>query len=539
MDCDICGKAFGPKLPLHCATCARNAIYPLRYEQAATLIDRETLNRHVKAVIEGDDTVGQHISLGGSTGGALIDRHESSKTIELQRIKAETAESEERIALITGQSDLLRKQLEETRKEIATRKAALAQRHSDLASATHGVEARRANELDKVKQGIMKIEYKWDRKHQETVEARMYLCRTAAKLAGLKQTRRKTKDGGTKDVYNIGPGQRIRIYDLRDLNNASFEQLSASLTTIAQLLVLVSHYLAIRLPAEITLPHKDYPLPTIFSPLSSYQSRDVPFPGSTPTQSSSNSPDASRTLENHRTLPRPRILHLDRPLIELATQDAPAYSMFLEGVALLAYDVAWLCRTQGMPDEFNDWEDVCPIGRNLWRLLIQQESRSPAKWDTPVVKDGVVAGGSTPTKESTHVLATTRPAVVFGEYSHGTAHSFLGAAGDTAYLRTWKLSSTKIIDNLKALLLADQQGQEWEVLDQKEWHGMEDGMAEEPVVVGPRRRDTEIVDDARSILSATTTTAPTVGSEDAQQQAKARGVNGWTKLKSRAGEASK
>ena len=219
MDCDICGKAFGPKLPLHCATCARNAIYPLRYEQAVTLTDREALNKHIKAVIEGDDTAGQHISLGGSTGGTLIDRHESTKTIELQRIRAETAESEERITLITEQCDLLRKQLEESRKDIAARKAVLAQRRSDLASATHGVDARRSNELDKVKQGIKKIEYKWDRKHQETVEARMYLCRAAAKLAGLKQTRRRTRDGGTKDVYNIGPGQKIRIYDLRDLNS--------------------------------------------------------------------------------------------------------------------------------------------------------------------------------------------------------------------------------------------------------------------------------------------------------------------------------
>lgn len=537
MDCDICGKAFGPKLPLHCATCARNAIYPLRYEQAVMLIDREALNKHVKAVIEGDDTAGQHISLGGSTGGALIDRHESTKAIELQRIKAETAESEERITLITEQCDLLRKQLEESRKDITARKAALAQRRSDLASATHGVDARRSNELDKVKQGIKKIEYKWDRKHQETVEARMYLCRAAAKLAGLKQTRRKTRDGGTKDVYNIGPGQKIRIYDLRDLNNAPFEQLSASLTTIAQLLVRISHYLAVRLPAEITLPHKDYPLPTIFSPSSSYQSRDAPFPGSTPTQSSGNSPDASRTLENQRPLPRPRTLYLDRSLIDLATQDPPAYSLFLEGVAFLAYNVAWLCRTQGMPDEFNYWEDVCPIGKNLWRLLIQQESRASTKWDSPLTKDAAAAGKSTPTKESTQALPTARPAVVFGEFSHGTAHSFLGAAGETAYLRTWKLTPTKIIDNLKALLLADQQGQEWEMLDQKEWHGMEDGMAEEPVLVGQKRVETEITDDGRNILSATTTAAPTIGSEDAQ--AKARGVNGWTKLKSRAGEASK
>ncbi|OCK80523.1 hypothetical protein K432DRAFT_434689 [Lepidopterella palustris CBS 459.81] len=538
MDCDVCGKALGPNVPLHCATCARVALYPLRNEELLALLDREAQSRHVKAVIEGsDDSLPQQISLGGSTGGMLIDRHESTKNIEQRLVEAETAEVEERISLITEHVALLTEQINKTRLEHNARKAAIAQRRSDIASATHGLESRRAKELEKIQQNTKRMNYKWEKKHQETVEARGYLCKAAAKLAGLKQTRRKAKDGGTKDVYNIGPGSKLRIYDLRDLNNANFEQLTASLSAVAQLLVRISHYLSVRLPAEITLPHRDYPLPTIFHPSSSYLSREVPFPGSTPTQSSSASPDVSHTLEHQRPLPRPRTLFLDRPLIDLSTQDPPAYSLFLEGVSLLAYNVAWLCQTQGMQDEFSHWEDFCPIGRNLFKLLVQQENRSAFRWENSLGKDGAAITRGIPTRDTTS--PQSRPGVVFGELSHGTAHSFLGAAENTIFLRGLRLSPVKITDNLKALLLAEQNSQEWEVLDQKEWHGMEDAMGEEPVLVGPKRRDTEELDDGKSVLSAATTAVPTLESQEATSHSRAKGVNGWTKLKSRAGDVSK
>lgn len=184
-----------------------------------SLIERDGIGRHVEAVIEdSEDKPSQHVSLADSKGGFLVDRQECTKSVHLQRMKAETAEVEERLQLIADQATLLRRQMEKTRKQLEAKRAANAQRKSDLSSYTYGVETRRANEADKVQQNIRRMDYKLDKVHHETIEHRVYLCNLAAKLAGLKMTRRRTKDGGIKEVYNIGPGSRLRIYDLRDLH---------------------------------------------------------------------------------------------------------------------------------------------------------------------------------------------------------------------------------------------------------------------------------------------------------------------------------
>jgi hypothetical protein len=288
----------------------------------------------------------------------------------------------------------------------------------------------------------------------------------------------------------------------------------------------VAAYLGVRLPAEITLPHNDYPQPTVFSPASSYQGKRVPFPGSTPSHSSSNSPEASRTLDVRSQLPKPRLLFIDRPLNHLAAEDPPAYSSLIEGVSLLAYNVAWLCRAQGMKDQFNLWEDVCSMGRNLHRLLVLQETRLPQRPENPLDKD------ITPAKSSSRVPLRKTP-VGFGELSHATSHSFLGSAENAQYLGGWVLTPTKITDELKTYLLTEQQAQEWDKLDQKEW----DVMAEDPVLIGEKRRDTSGKKVGRSSLASTSVKKK--GAEQTEGvDEKQKGVNGWTKVKSRNDDAS-
>jgi hypothetical protein len=529
MECDICGKGSVPLSPFHCITCARSAIELPRIQLARCLIERDIVGKHVQAVIEGStDKATQHVSLADSKGGLLVDRHECTNNVSLQRTKAETAEIEERIQLITEQAALLREQMETTRKQLEAKRAANAQRKSDLSSMTYGIESRRANELDKVQQNLKRMDYKSDKVHHETIEMRMYLCNTAAKLAGLKITRRRTKEGGIKDIFNIGPGTRLRIHDLRDLQDAQPDSLSASLGAVAHLLVRIAAYLGVRLPAEITVPYNDYPQPTIFPQALSYQGKKVPFPGSTPSHSSSNSPEASRTLEARTQLPKPRTLFLDRPITHLAAEDPPAYALFIEGVSLLAYNIAWLCRTQGLKEEFDEWDTICPMGRNLYRLLISQETRTVPKPENPLDKDIV------PTKPNSKTPPMRGPAG-FGELSHATSHSFLNTAENVQYLSGWKLTPTKVKDELKAYLLAEQQAQEWDVVNQKEWEGMEQIIAEDPVVVGEKRRDTSSVDDGRSYLTATTSTK-TIASQagdTTEGEEKKRGSSGWTKVKSR------
>ncbi|KAJ4372152.1 hypothetical protein N0V83_003925 [Neocucurbitaria cava] len=531
MECDICGKGGSKAYPLHCITCARSYLEQPRIQLASTLIDGDAVEKHVTAVIQGsEDRAIQHVSLTDSKGGLLVDRHECTNNLNWQRTKAETAEIQERLQLIADQAVRLREQMEATRKQLEANRAANAQRKSDLSSLTYGIEARRANELDKVQQNIKRLDYKSDKMHHDTIGLRMQLCTTAAKLAGLKLSRRKTRDGGIKDVFNIGPGTRVRIWDLRDLNDAPPDGLSASLAAVSQLIVRVAAYLGIRLPAEITLPHNDYPQPTIFSPASSYQGKKVPFPGYTPSHSSSTSPEASRTLDPRVHLPKPRALFIDRPLGHLSAEDPPAYSSFIEGVSLLAYNVAWLCRTQGMKDSFKHWEDICPVGRNMHRLLIAQESHLLQRLENPLDKD------TTSTKSPKSGLRKTP--VGFGQLSHATSHSFINIAENAQYLSGWSVSSTKIVDELKAFLLAEQQAQEWDVLNQREWEDMENLIAEDPVLVGEKRRGNTGVDDGRSYLTtaAMNGKAPPsykVDATEAEQSERKKGTSGWTKLKSR------
>ncbi|KAJ4314210.1 hypothetical protein N0V94_006568 [Neodidymelliopsis sp. IMI 364377] len=534
MECDICGKAGSQNHPLHCITCARSYLEQPRIELAKTLIDKDGVERHVKAVIQGSDDRSS-VSLSDSKGGFLVDRQLCTDNLNWQRTKAETTEIEERLQLITEQAGRLREQMDTVRKELDAKRAANAQRKSDLSSATYGIDSRRANELDKVQQMVKRLDYKSDKVHHDTIEQRRQLCTTSAKLAGLKVTKRRTRDGGIKEVFNIGPGTRLRIWDLRDMNDAPPDYLSASLAAVAQLLVRVAAYLGIRLPAEITLPHTDYPQPTIFSSSSSYQGKKVPFPGTTLSNSSSNSPEASRTLDPRIHLPKPRTLFIDRPLAHLSAEDPPAYSSFIEGVSLLAYNIAWLCRTQGMKDSFKNWEDIGPMGRNLYRLLILQETYIPRRPENPLDKDmSSVKSSASPLRKAP---------VGFGQLSHATSHSYMNVAENAQYLSGWSLTPTKIMDELKAFLLAEQQAQEWDVLNQKEWEDMENLIAEDPVMIGDKRRNASL-DDGRSYTTSTTTNGMSTASQkddvsEGGLPGRKKGTSGWTKVKSRNEDAAK
>lgn len=222
MECDICGKAGGLGHPLHCITCARSYLEQPRILLARTLIDRDAVEQHVGAVIQGSEDQGvQHVSLTDSKGGLLVDRQECTNNLNWQRVKAGTAETQERLGRILEQTDLLRENMGAMRTQLEERRAAIAQRKSDFSSVTYGIESRRANELEKLQQNLKRLDYKSDKVHHDTVELRVQLCTTAAKLAGLKLIQRKTKEGGIRETIGIGPGTRLRIWDLRDLNGAS------------------------------------------------------------------------------------------------------------------------------------------------------------------------------------------------------------------------------------------------------------------------------------------------------------------------------
>ena len=283
--------------------------------------------------------------------------------------------------------------------------------------------------------------------------------------------------------------------------------------------MLACHYLSIRLPAEITLPHRDYPRPTIFSLSSSYTHGDVPFPGtvnlhpnipsSSSTTTSPLSANSSRRSSSHKT-PRARPLFLDKPLHVLAREDGPGHTLFLEGIALLAYNIAWACCSQGVPiGDKTSFEDTFSIGRNLYNLLIGNQLinnpvgrifPSSAAMSPSTSSRGAVAGSgsrrngaiSSSSGSSGFADGKTPVPASMGRYSHGTTHTYLG----DDMVQTFRiLNPNRLADRLKTKLSSESTMPDWEVLEDDAWavededqNNMEDGVLNRVVVPPPDPR---------------------------------------------------
>lgn len=522
MECDICSNYISSDPGLHCPACARVTLYPHRINYATTLLEKNSLARKV------EDTVKVRQAEAGQ-------QHEKSelekaaKKLEYVTQIAEADEIRRRIDRIMQQNDILRERIAVYKRQISQQKSSMQARRTELVGKQTEFEKNKDVTLDSARKSIKTLNSRHNKQHKETVADRTYLCKEAARLAGLRRVPGTSPSSSDRDLYDYVIA-KLTLPDLRDLNHANPHQLSAGLNSCVLLLHTVCLYLGVRLPAEVVAPHKDWPLPTIFSISSSYLSTDherqAPFPYLMPT-----SPSASKILDKHtKGQPRPRPLFLDRKLVQLARDDASLYSLTVEGIALFAWDVAWLCRTQGVPVATDNWEEICSIGKNLWTLLVHAPDRTQAP--PPVSQasprtDAAVRRSSTTTKEAGSLAGHARTSAPpkFGSLSHGTSHSFLRSAlGTPAYPATsfssssssstttfsatddavsnWKFASPmRFIDKLKAALLNDMSGLEWEMLDG------EGGGFEEDMQAG-------------------------MGALQARQQGP--GTSGWTKLKSRA-----
>ena len=248
--------------------------------------------------------------------------------------------------------------------------------------------------------------------------------------------------------------------------DASPAHITAVFLHLANLTHLISYYLALRLPAQIMLPTSTYPFPTILSPNVSYTGIPPSLPGTDPSQSTHVNTTASRQPDQ-RTPPRARPLFLKKKLSTLYKDEARAYAYLVEGMTLLAWDIAWLCKTQGMDIGRDSWEEVGAMGRNLWNLLLSPNSAgmstASSKNDTSLAKDnraaiarrGGLNAGFAPTP---------------GLFSHDSAYGFLAAFPASEYMHDWRLlNPIKVMDRMKAMLLAERTGAEWEVVEDGEW----------------------------------------------------------------------
>ncbi|KAK0656548.1 UV radiation resistance protein and autophagy-related subunit 14-domain-containing protein [Cercophora newfieldiana] len=486
MNCSICHRPHGgaKNLPFLCAVDARNRLYESRVEVAQALIQNEEAEQEA---------------------GRVADAHAAHAGLACEEQLAR-----DRTSQIIAQADRLRAEVASARTEIGAMKKSIASRKSDSTSISSDASARRARQLEEIERGTQRNKFRWNRSADTMAATRAFLCEEAARLYGLRQV----KKGNTKR-YEIGG---VEIVELHAMNNVSPELVSTSLAHIAHILVLASSYLAIRLPAEITLPHRDYPRPTVFSLVSSYRHGDIPFPGST-----DGSAVPSGTVGGHTGhIPRPRPLFIDKPLATLAKEDPPAYSLFLEGVALLAYDIAWACCSQGVSfGDKDSYEDMSNMGQNLWRLLIgDQVHRRSVE---PTFPASLHPSGSSPRDEENSEMV--KPKTMIGRWSHGTTHSFLGGAEGVELTRNFKvLSPLKLVDRLKKRLSSETPMLEWETIED---HEIEDGFEDGVLVRGQGSGRSRVEAGAESIM--------TVGGAGSENGNPTRGIgnSGWTKVKTR------
>ncbi|POS84113.1 hypothetical protein EPUL_006224 [Erysiphe pulchra] len=507
MQCNICSRLGGPKLPFLCPTDARNCLYGPRVENATILIEKESLDEQVTA--------------------ALSKRGKNTKIkpditpLDLIAVKAETNQILDRTQLILAKAQELRNKVEQARLDLVRKKAVITRRKSDLVSASCGIDAQRSRLLNEVEKSTQTIKVKWHQKHIATMSARSFLCGEAARLYGLK----KVKNKNLKDEYKLG---RSLVIELEKFHTVSAAQVSTVLSHIVHLLVLSAHYLGLHLPAEITLPHRDYPLPTILPLQSSYKFSNLSFTGSDIPQTNHN---LSRREES--TKPRPRPLYIQKPLPTIAIEDSSEYALFLEGIALLAYDVTWVCKSQGVVIDEENFHDICNIGKNLFNLLISTQSKLlpeprvlPKK--TPSGKDLTKVCNSN--NEDQIAFSQT----LLGKYSHNTAYSFLGKSEGTHMISTWKLlSPLEITDRLRSHFMSEAANAEWEMLNVDAWEGNQEcNSYDSGVVIWQQKRigKSKGLERQNFLNSKKAIDAIEVFPNEGDRKV---GTGGWTKLKPR------
>ncbi|MCJ1232618.1 hypothetical protein MMC14_000571 [Varicellaria rhodocarpa] len=537
MECAICHRPANTRLPFNCITCARNVVYESRLLHAQVLLQKEDLGKDIERAVAAvpSTNTGRSPQKGSKSNSGSL-----PNGILLERLDDERLTATERTRECFNQIQTLHEEIKCFKVDIAKRRKSLAERKAALESAKKNLARRQATDLEPIQTSIDTIESRWQALHTMAVEARVFLCKEVANLYGL-QHRKQRKDEVGRDSYIIGGNP---IIDLRDINSMYTAQhpssqgkgvitltftdadpahITVTITHLAHLVHLISHYLSLRLPAEISLPNAKHPYSTISSPLSSYTKPSLPTPILAKSSSSSSHPTATTI----RSQPHPRPLHLEKPLQALAKEDPVAYSLFVDGISLLAWDIAWVCKSQGLDIGAKSWEDVCAIGKNMWLLLISPPSyirpappsrTTSAKISnntsklTPPINQPQHPQPSLPSALPADLVPSPSPTITLAHFTHNSSNHFFAGAEGAEYLSGWKLANPiRVIEKVKAALASERMGAEWEYLEDGEWNegdGGEDGRGTGGVGEGAK---------GKGIAAAT-------------------GTSGWTKLKRRDGD---
>lgn len=211
MQCDICRRPATSHLPVNCSLCAREALYQPRVQLVQALLQKEKIGKEVERITVVPSNVREN-----TTPKATRQSEPPPSTIwTIQCAAAEQVLSDEGTNSTLRHVQNLRDVIQQTRHEVAERKARLQRRQSEFGSAKQELSQIQATRTEPVEESIRRTEHRRGIMHNKTAESRLYLCREAALLYGLQQRKRK-RGGLGRDVYFIGG---VPIADIRDLNS--------------------------------------------------------------------------------------------------------------------------------------------------------------------------------------------------------------------------------------------------------------------------------------------------------------------------------
>lgn len=213
MSCHVCARASHPHVPFYCPTCARNQLYQRRIDGTRGLLEKEVLGREIETAVACKNYPDESKRLGQ---GSSDTSSESSRRWVTQAIATKEALSESRREALARHIEDLKLEIKNKEVDIQERKASLSRRRSDAESAEYQLADREAGILTSMRNTTKRTQHLWHSLHSKTAEARIFLCREAANLYGLRQ--KSPNKRGSRESYGIGG---VSIIDLRDMNGKS------------------------------------------------------------------------------------------------------------------------------------------------------------------------------------------------------------------------------------------------------------------------------------------------------------------------------
>ncbi|KAF7593877.1 hypothetical protein BBP40_010688 [Aspergillus hancockii] len=197
MSCHICSRASSSRLRYLCPTCARSELYQLRIESARVLLEKEFLGQQIDKAIS-SKTALEAPSDEPETENASLE-NDDHRVWVIQTINNELAKSSARTKTLASQIENIQLEIRDKQRNISQRRLTLARRRSDTGSAQYQLTDREAAILSGIQNNIKRTDHLWHSLHSKTAEARIFLCREAANLYGLRQKVKR------KDVITLQP----------------------------------------------------------------------------------------------------------------------------------------------------------------------------------------------------------------------------------------------------------------------------------------------------------------------------------------------